>query len=114
MVIARLTLGGILFYYGYPKLKRVNTTAESFSRRSLKPGKWWAAMAALLETFGGLMVALGVFTQAVALLVAFEMTIAVLWKLKEGKPFAEYAVPLALFALALLIAGFGSGAYALI
>lgn len=114
LLIARLIFGAIFVTYGMPKLKMRAETAKSFNSMGFKPGALWGTLAGLIEFFGGLAIILGIYTQAFALLIAAQMIIATLWKVKNKHSFMKgYDFDLALVALGLLLATSGSGLYAL-
>lgn len=77
---------GLLFIvHGYPKLfKNFSSFAGWLDSIGLKPGKFWALVAGVVEFFGGLLLIIGLWTQVVGLLIAVQMLVA-MWKVKWGK-----------------------------
>lgn len=85
LLCLRVALAIILVYHGYPKL--VHPTAEMhqfFVAHGLP--SFFVSVAGVLETFGGFLLLLGLFTRPVALLLAIEMVIAI-WKVKMAAEF---------------------------
>lgn len=83
--ILRVVLGVLLVAHGYPKLfKNFGQFSGWLDSMGLKPGKFWALVAGLVEFLGGLALILGFGVQIVGLLVAVEMLVA-MWKVKWGK-----------------------------
>ncbi len=112
--ILRIVLGLVFVAHGWPKIKNLRETQTNFGAMGFKPGVLWGTVVAVLEFFGGIAIILGLFTQAIALFIAFEMLIAFLWKLKKGQGLVGgYELDLILLASALTLAALGGGAYAL-
>jgi putative oxidoreductase len=110
LLLLRLTLGLIFFTYGYPKLAHPGPAMHGFFVQHGLPG-WFVSVAGILEVFGGILVALGLFTRPAALLLAMEMGVA-LWKVHSAKGYLavhEYEFPLALAAACLALATIGAG-----
>jgi putative oxidoreductase len=107
LLLLRLALGIIFIWHGYPKLTHPNAMQGFFVQHGL------------LEVFGGGLVILGFLTRVAALLLAFEMAVAILKVHSAGGYIAvhNYEFPLALaatcFALATVGAGRASVDYAL-
>lgn len=122
LLLLHLTLGLIFFAHGAQKLfglfggQGLQGTARFIEMLGLRPAKWWAIAAALGETLGGLLMALGLFTPLAALLIAAVMLVAFLrvhmqngfWNSKGG-----YEYNLVLFVLALALAITGAGQFSL-
>ncbi len=75
----RFCVGAILIPHGCAKLfspAGVGNLVGMFSKWDLQPAIGWAYAIALLEFFGGIMLALGLLTRPVALLIAIEMAVA--------------------------------------
>lgn len=85
LFILRVVLGALFVVHGYPKLfKNFSGFAGWLDSIGLKPGKFWALVAGLVEFLGGLFLIIGLWTQAVGLLIAAQMLVA-MWKAKWGK-----------------------------
>lgn len=115
LLLLRAALGVIFIYHGYPKLF-VNSrgTMTGFEHMGFPP--YFAIIAGVLETFGGALLIVGLFTRIAALLLAGEMLIA-LWRVHGmfTHPMAvhNYELPMALSAAAFTIACVGAGTLSL-
>jgi putative oxidoreductase len=117
LLLLRLVLGGFLFAHGAQKLfgwfggPGLAGTAGFFGAHlRLRPAPFWAAVGALSETGGGLLVALGLLTPlgAAALVAAMLMAITVHWPrfwAQEGG--IEYPLLILVGGLAIAISGPG-------
>jgi putative oxidoreductase len=112
LLLLRLGLGVIFLYHGYPKLfTHAHQTMEEFPRMGFP--SYFALVAGVIEFFGGCLLVLGLFTRIAALLLAGEMTIAILRvHLPQGGVMAvsNYQFPLALAVGAFALVALGSGA----
>ncbi|NIN71057.1 MAG: DoxX family membrane protein [Gemmatimonadetes bacterium] len=107
----RLALGLIFMSHGWAKLTGPVGTPEGFN---IESWGWpypvfWAWVVALIETFGGLLVIVGLFTRLAAFFIACVMIVAIL-KLKLNQGLiggSEFEVALLMIALALLVTGAG-------
>ena len=111
--LIRVTLGLILIPHGYSKL--FLNDAVSTSRNFVNFG-WsnpiaWAYFIGALEFFGGILLAVGLFTRIVAATIVVEMSViafAVLWpNWSWGKRGMEYALFMGIVALAIFFRGGG-------
>jgi putative oxidoreductase len=114
LLIARLITGGVMVYYGWPKVKDPAKNARDFDRDGFKPGWLFGSLVLAAEFFGGILVLLGVWVWVAAAAFGFEMVMgfgmkAFAWK----KPFTDYSYDLLLLALCLLLLALGPGAYRL-
>jgi putative oxidoreductase len=109
----RIALGLILIPHGFNKL--FLNDAISTSRNFVNFG-WayplaWAYFIGCIEFFGGIMLAIGLWTRAAALAVAIQMGVicfAVLWpKWFWGQRGMEFALLMGIVALAILFRGGG-------
>jgi putative oxidoreductase len=118
----RLVLGAAMVYHGYSKVIPAGgfhggnafSAIERHSRfvASLGLPYWMGIVSALTEFLGGLLILSGLFTRFAALLVAINMLLAVLMVNRHhGYAGSEYS--LALLAIALMLAFYGAGVYAL-
>src|SRR4051812_27281010 len=95
----RVALGIIFIAHGYPKLAHLRGEAQMqgfFVEHGL-PG-YFVYIAGVIETFGGGLLILGLFTRAAALLLAIEMGVAI-WKVHSVHGYLavnEYQFPLTL------------------
>jgi putative oxidoreductase len=122
LAIPRVVIGLILAAHGLQKLvgwfggHGISGTAGFLAQLGFKPARFWAWGLALAETFGGVLMALGLFSPVGPALVAAAMVTALLvvhrpngfWNTNGG---VEW--PLTLIAVALSSAITGPGAYSL-
>jgi putative oxidoreductase len=114
LLLLRWGLALVFIYHGYPKL--FGGTAkfiESF--RALGLPSYLVYVAGGIELFGGVALALGLFTSVAGLLLVLDMGVA-MWKfnLNEGiYAVREYELPLVLGLASLVIAVTGGGAFSL-
>ncbi|TSC59461.1 MAG: putative oxidoreductase [Parcubacteria group bacterium LiPW_15] len=114
LLAVRLILAVVLIRHGWSKIKDLRQTATNFSGMGFRPGSFWGTIAAFLEFFGGIAVALGVWVSPIAFLFGGEMLVVILWKLfKWKKPFSECEFELALLGLCFVLLAFGAGYYGL-
>src|SRR4249919_1919934 len=74
-LLIRLTAGLMILPHGWPKVVAGigPTAASALARRGIEPAEPLAVLLILLETVGGLCVALGLFTRFFATAIAIEM-----------------------------------------
>ena len=112
LLVLRIALGIIFIAHGYPKLAHLRGGAQmqSFFVEHGLPG-YFVYIAGVIETFGGALLLLGLFTRAAALLLAIEMCVAI-WKVHSGHGYLavhDYEFPLTLAAACLALATVGAG-----
>ena len=112
LLVLRIALGIIFIAHGYPKLAHLRGGAQmqSFFVEHGLPG-YFVYIAGVIETFGGGLLLLGLFTRAAALLLAIEMCVAI-WKVHSGHGYLavhDYEFPLTLAAACLALATVGAG-----
>ena len=111
ILILRVVLGSILLVHGVQKVRGWSGALQSFEKMGFKPGTLWLTAATAIEVGGGSLLILGLFTQIVALLVAFQFIVIIL-KLKWRAGFiGGYEFDLLILGTALLLATVGGGAY---
>jgi putative oxidoreductase len=113
LLLARIVLGGVMTYYGWPKIRDLDATAQEFAQMGFKPSRLWGTLIAVVEFVGGIAVFLGLFAELAAALFGFQMMVGTFWKLKINKPFTDYSYDLQLFALCLILMAQGAGIFAL-
>ena len=111
LLLLRFALGAIFVYHGYPKLfTHTRESMQGFVHMGF-PG-YFAYISGVLEFFGGLILAAGLFTRIAALLLAGEMVVA-LWRVHGlfTAPMAvhNYEFPLILAAACFALATLGAG-----
>src|SRR5713226_2375729 len=110
LAILRVALALIFIYHGYPELVRADAGMREFFILHGFPG-YFVGLAGILESIGGGLLLIGLFTRPAALLLAAEMGIAI-WKVKMVHGvFAvnEYQFELALAADCVALATVGAG-----
>src|SRR5260370_19979174 len=73
LLVLRVALGLIFFSHGYPKLAYSGAGMQSFFVQHGLPG-YFVYISGVLEVFGAILLVLGLFTRAVALLLAVAMS----------------------------------------
>ena len=115
----RIALGLIMMGHGSQKLfgafggGGLSQTAGFFDQIGIVPGTFWAAIVAVVETFGGLLVFIGLLTRVAGLLIAITMLVAMVWvHLPNGFFLSsrgiEFTLALSSMAMALVVVGGGA------
>jgi len=111
-----MTAGLMIIPHGWPKLMAGvgPTAAAALAKRCIEPAEPLAVILIMLETLGGLCVALGLFTRFFAVGIAIEMAVIakVYWP-KFGWTGPGYEYPLMWGLVMLAIALRGGGPYSL-
>jgi putative oxidoreductase len=114
--LVRVTAGLMLIPHGWPKLMAGvgPVAANALARRGIEPAEPLAVILIILETLGGLCVALGLFTRFFAAAITIEMMVIVYHHLpKFGWTERGYEYPLMWGLVMLAIALRGGGPYSL-
>jgi len=114
LVALRIVLAIIFMSHGYPKLVHSSANMQTFFIEHGLPG-YFVYVAGILETVGGGLLMLGLFTRVAALLLALEMCVAI-WKVHSLHGYFavhEYEFPLALAATCSALATIGAGVLSL-
>jgi uncharacterized membrane protein YphA (DoxX/SURF4 family) len=111
LLLVRVTLAVVMIYYGWPKIRDLESNAKDFVEMGFSPGMFWGTLIAVVEFVGGIAVLIGLYAELAAALFAFQMLVGTFWKLKIKKPFTDYSYDLQLFAMSLVVMP-GAGAYA--
>ncbi len=113
LFLLRIFYGALFVAHGWPKIKDLIGNAKNFEGMGFRPGLLWGSIVALLEFFGGLALVAGFYTQVFALLLATQMIVAALWRIKMKHKFAGgYELDIALILIGLALATMGGGIYA--
>jgi putative oxidoreductase len=110
LLLLRITLAIIFVYHGYPKLARANPAMQNVFMQHGLPG-YFVWLAGIIETFGGGLLLMGLFTSPAALLLAIEMGVAIA-KVHSGHgamAVHDYEFPLALGVACFALATIGAG-----
>lgn len=118
MLALRIALAAIFFAHGWRKLKDLRQTAQGFNAMGFKPGAFWGTLVALLEFFGGgVGLLLGIFTQYIALLLAAQFVVIIIWKIARKQPFMmdahAWELDIVILGALLVLAANGGGRYSL-
>jgi putative oxidoreductase len=115
-LLVRLTVGLMILPHGWPKLMAGvgPTAAGALAKRGIEPSEPLAVVLIILETVGGLCVALGLFTRFFAAAITIEMAVIVCqyWP-KFGWTGPGYEYPLMWGLVMLAVALRGGGPYSL-
>lgn len=106
----RFGLAIVFIYHGYPKLFSARAQAVAFMPKLGFPW-YFAYISGCLEFFGSCLLAIGLFTRLVALLLAGEMAI-VIWKIRSPHGWlavGSYQLELTLAVAAFALMAIGAG-----
>ena len=119
--LLRFAFGATLFWHGYFKL--FHGVAPIVANKILTPMGFpaplaWAYWLGVLEFFGGAMIAFGLLTRPIALLLVIEMIIVTFgWNFRFGffftAPGGGWEFPLALLTSSILFLFYGGGRYSI-
>jgi putative oxidoreductase len=111
-LVMRLVLGTIMVRHGYDKIIP-SGALYNFSHMvtRLHLPVWLGYVAAFTEFFGGMLLIIGLLTRFAALMVAFDMATAIVKIHLHGGLMGQnsFALPLALFSIALMLVFTGCG-----
>lgn len=110
LLILRCALGVVFFRYGYPKLTHGAGPMQAMFVQHGLPAQL-VFVAGVLETFGGLLLILGLFARGAALLLAVEMVVAIVkvHSIHGIMALQEYQFPLVLAVSCFALATAGAG-----
>jgi putative oxidoreductase len=112
LLALRIALGITFVAHGYPKLAHLRGEAQmqSFFVEHGLPG-YFVYVAGVIETFGGGLLLLGLFTRGAAVLLSIEMCVAI-WKVHSAHGYLavhDYEFPLTLATACFALATVGAG-----
>ena len=114
LLIIRIGLGIFMIKHGWPKIMGGISKWESLGKNMAVIGitffpVFWGLCAALAETAGGLLMALGLFFRPAVFFILFTMFVAFMVNLKNGGSFGDWseAAEIGVVCLGLLISGPG-------
>ena len=110
LLLLRVALAIIFIYHGYPKIAHAGGGMQEFFVQHGLPG-YFLYISGVLETFGGGLLLLGLFTRPAALLLAIEMGVAI-WKVHSSGGFYavhNYELPLTIATACFALATVGAG-----
>jgi len=111
LLVLRLALALIFIYHGYPKLVHPTDQMREFFTSHGFPA-YFVGLGGIIESFGALLLAIGLFTRPAALVLVGEMAVAIakVHSVHGLISVRDYEFPLAVaagcFALATIGAGF--------
>lgn len=114
LLAMRLVLALIFVYHGYPKLVHPTEAMREFFVSHGFPG-YFLSLAGIIESFGAVLLFVGLFTRPAALLLAIEMGVAI-WKVHSTHGIMavrDYEFPLGLAAACFALATIGAGLFSL-
>jgi putative oxidoreductase len=114
ILLLRLGIGLMFVYHGWPKISGGVETwvklgaAMKFMGVGFAPA-FWGFMSASAEFFGGILIAVGLLTRPVAMMMAFNMVVAVVLKFSTGAGMAgaSQAIEVGIVFLSLILIGPG-------
>lgn len=110
LLILRAAIGVIFVVHGWSKLSDLKASTKAFKKMKIQPPGFWALIIGIIELFGGWGIALGLYPQFAAILLAFIM-LAALVAVKFKQNFVggwEYDFLLLAGLLAIALAGPGN------
>lgn len=110
LLVLRLALALIFIYHGYPKLVHANEGMREFFVLHGLPA-YFVSVSGILECFGSLLLAVGLFLRPAAFLLSAEMVIAI-WKVHSvhgALVVREYEFPLTVAVACFALATIGAG-----
>lgn len=110
LLVLRLALALIFLYHGYPKLTHPTEQMREFFTSHGFP-VYFVGLAGIIECFGALLLAAGLFTRPAAIVLAGEMAVAIL-KVHSARGILsvkDYEFPLAVAAGCITLATIGAG-----
>ncbi len=118
MAALRLALAAVFLAHGWRKIRNLREAAQGFSAMGFRPGAFWGTAVGLLEFFGGgVGFLLGIFTQYIAILLAAQFVVIIIWKIARRQPFmiaaGAWELDLVILGALLVLIANGGGAYSL-
>ena len=87
LLAARLIMGVVMLYYGWPKIRDPGKNAKDFDATGFRPGWLFGTLVLAAEFFGGILVLLGLYVWVAAAAFGFEMMLGTVVKtMKWHKP----------------------------
>jgi putative oxidoreductase len=113
-LLLRFGLGIIFISHGYPKLVHAGVAGPGVAPHQGDPN-YFLLLAALIETFGGGLLVIGLFTRAAALLLAIEMAVTIfgLHRAPTMAIIRGYEFPLIMAISSFALATIGAGSLSL-
>ncbi len=114
LLIFRLILGLIFIAHGWRKARNFAGTMSWLEGEGFRPAWLFAPLVTAAELGGGVLIALGIFTVPVAIILTINMMVAFAWNFKKKNGFFHHLeLDLILIGALLLLATLGDGHYSL-
>mgnify|MGYP000894806353 FL=1 len=93
--LLRLVTGGMLAVHGWPKITNPLGATAMVERIGLAPASAWSVLLSVTEFFGGLLLAIGLFTRPVAIATFIQMLVVIYFHwLVRGQGYAGSEFPI--------------------
>ncbi len=109
--LLRVVLGIIFIYHGFPKLKNLRATVDSFAGMGFRPGIFWALLVGIVEFIGGIFLIFGFLTQLVAIPFIIEFIVIII-KVKKLRNFSSFEFDLLILISFFVLLTVGGGKFA--
>ena len=110
LLFARVILGIIMIYYGFPKIRDLKSNSNDFNNKGFRPGILWGSIIAFIEFFGGISIILGIYTNLFLALFSIHMLTGTFWKIfKTKKEFTDWSYDILLLTISLVLLFIGTG-----
>lgn len=110
----RFALGAIFLVHGASKAKNLQGTIGWFESVGFRPGAFWAPLVTFVELVGGLLIAVGLWTQFVAFVFMLQFLVITVWKIGRREAFVgNLEFDLIIWTAAFLLVTLGGGAFSL-
>jgi putative oxidoreductase len=119
LLVLRVGIGVMLMAHGVPKMMGGVPVWKGLGQAMAVLGisfvpEFWGFMAAFAEVFGGLALITGIFFVPFAIMLTFEMVVAMFMHLNQGADFATVSHPIELAIVFLSLIFIGPGKYVLL
>lgn len=114
LTLLRVVAGLALITHGWPKLTNLKGTTAWMKSEGVPLSGLSALFAAVVETFGGALIALGVFVPYVAIIICLNLLGALVYHLSKKHAFKGMEDAVLFLAIFACLAIVGGGAYTLI
>ncbi len=119
LTFLRIILGILTIGHGLPKIKGGKIGWKNLGTTIMFPlnvkfvPTMWGFLGAVTEFFGGILLALGLFTRIASFCLIIMMTIATAWHIQKRDSFMIYSFPLTLIFVYFTFLIIGGGIYSL-
>jgi putative oxidoreductase len=115
LLLLRVGIGIAFMAHGFPKLFMGGAAglAKGLAAAGIPGGVFAAYLAGIVEFFGGMALALGLFFRPLMVVMAFNMLVALIFHLNLGDPYVKYSHPLESGILFIALIFVGPGKFSL-